>query len=186
MHFTPSRSDVVRSINQRWLLSHWNRVRGDALLPIWKDLAAEQLARISDTLTFQDVVSTYGNPRFLIRFHGARIGEAYGANCQGRYLDQILPEAFRQPALATYYHVVATKLPVYTVVDTRDRDGRLVHYERLLLPFSRNGINVDRILASLETVSPEGAFENRNIFKAPTTAPNYSLCATISIATEAQ
>ena len=72
------------------------------------------------------------------------------------------------------------KLPVYTVVDTHDRDGRLVYYERLLLPFSRNGIDVDRILASLETVSPEGAFENRNIFKAPTTAPTYSLCATIS------
>jgi len=180
MHFTPSRPEVVRSINQRWLLSYWNRQRGDALLPIWQGLDAEELARISDTLTFQDVVATDSGPRFLIRFHGARIGEAYGANCQGKYLDEILPEAFRQPALATYYHVIATKQPVYAIADTRDRHGRLVHYERLLLPFSRDGIEADRILASLETVSPEGAFENRDIFKAPKAPPAYSLCVTIS------
>src|SRR5262249_61023408 len=56
--------------------------------------------------------------------------------------------------LSTYRHVVATRLPVYTVSDMRDRTGRIVHYERLLLPFATEGSEVDRILASLETVSP--------------------------------
>src|SRR5262245_48891709 len=53
-----------------------------------------------------------------------------------------------------YRHGVATRLPVYTVSDMRDRTGRIVHYERLLLPFATEGFEVNRILASLETVSP--------------------------------
>jgi hypothetical protein len=58
-------------------------------------------------------------------------------------------------------------------------DGRIVHFERLLLPFSRGGVAVDRILASLETVSPEGAFDNRDILKSSPKPPAFALCATI-------
>ena len=78
-------------------------------------------------------------------------------------------------------HVLASRLPVYTVADMRDPGGRIVHYERLLLPFGQNGIEVDRILASLETVSPEGAFENRGLMNAPPRPPAFALCTTIQV-----
>ena len=49
-----------------------------------------------------------------------------------------------------------TRVPVYTVSDMRDPTGRIVHHERLLLPFSTGGAEVDRILASIEAVEPGG------------------------------
>jgi hypothetical protein len=49
----------------------------------------------------------------------------------------------------------------------------------LLLPFGRDGAAVDRILASLETVSPEGAFEHRDILKSAKKPPAFALCTTI-------
>ena len=76
MNFVSSRPDVVRSSNQRWLLSYWERPRG--ALPTWEGFEAEEI-------------------------------------------------------------------------------------ERLLLPFSHDGFAIDRILASLETVSPEGEFDNRDV-----------------------
>jgi hypothetical protein len=71
-------------------------------------------------------------------------------------------------------------MPVYTIADMRDQTGRIVHYERLLLPFGHDGIAVDRILASLEVVSPEGAFENRDLMKAPPSPPAFGLCTLIN------
>lgn len=170
---------VIRSVNQRWLLNHWARSRAGTMLPTWQGLDTDELVRMSESLSFCDVVSANGHPRYLIRFHGQKIAEAYGSNCRGKFLDDILPHTIKDSALATYQHVLTGKQPVYAVVDTRDRNGRVVHYERLLLPFGRDGRNVDRILVSLETVSPEGAFVNQGLMQQPTLAPVFSLCATI-------
>jgi hypothetical protein len=161
------------------LLKHWDDSRGGRVLPTWRDLEGREFAAMSANLSFTDVVSGDGRPRFLIRYHGSRIGEAYGANCHGRYLDEILPETYRDAALATYWRVVESRQPVYTALNTEDSEGRLVHYERLLLPFGQDGTNVDRILASLEMVSPDGAFQTRNLMTSGKTPSRFALCATI-------
>jgi hypothetical protein len=180
MEFMRSRPDVVRSREQCWLASYWNELRGTAPLPTWTDLQPDALGVPSDDLSITEVVTTDGGERFQIRFHGTRIAELYGrVNCVGKFLDEILPANASQGTLATYLHVVATGCPVYTVSDLRDRAGRIVHYERLLLPFSNGGLRVDRVLASLETVSPEGAFDNQGLMMSPPKAPAFALCTTV-------
>jgi hypothetical protein len=179
MNFMSSRPDVVRSSSQRWLLSYWVRLRGANALPMWEGFEAEELAAMAENLSIQDVTGVDGDTRLLIRFHGKRIAEAYGSLCQGRFLDEVLPPLYRDAALSTYQRVLATKLPVYTIADTNDRDGRIVHYERLLLPFSHDGVAIDRILASLETVSPAGDFDNRDLLTSQRKAPAFALCTTI-------
>src|SRR6266511_3411385 len=77
----------------------------------------------------------------------------------------------RQAALSTSHWVLATRLAVYTVADMRGRDERIVDYEHLLLPFGRDTEAVDRILAALETVSPEGAFEHRDTMRSALEPP---------------
>jgi hypothetical protein len=61
----------------------------------------------------------------------------------------------------------------------RDRAGRIVHFERLLLPFGQDGTAVDRVLASIEAVSPEGAFDSRDLMTASASPPAYAFCAVI-------
>lgn len=179
MQLLASGPDVVRSVNQRWLLNYWSRLRAGRLLPRWQGLEADELMRMSENLSFTDVVAVNGGHRYLIRFHGRKIAETYGSHCRGKFLDEILPPAIRESALVTYGHVLAGKRPVYAIVDTNDRNGRLVHYERLLLPFARDGLAVDRILVSLETVSPDGAFENNGLMRQPALKPIVTLCAAI-------
>jgi hypothetical protein len=182
MEFIHSRPDVVRSNNQRWLLDYWKRARGAAQLPVWRDPEAEEFAGLSADLSGTEIVPANGGLRFLIRFHGTRVAELYGReSCVGKFLDEILPPTYCDAALATYRETVARRLPVYTVADMRDRGGRIVHYERLLLPFGQDGGEVDHILALLETVSPEGAFENRALMQAPHRPPAFALCTTINM-----
>lgn len=64
--------------------------------------------------------------------------------------------------------------------DTRDRDGRLVRMERLLRPFGRGGRVVDRILASIETVSREGKFGQRGLADLPYVSSSCALVAVIA------
>ena len=69
---------------------------------------------------------------------------------------RFLPPSYLRSRIATYRQLLSSKGPVYTVSDMRDPAGRIVHHERLLLPFGMAAREVDHILASLEAASPEG------------------------------
>jgi hypothetical protein len=67
----------------------------------------------------------------------------------------------------------------YIIHNIVDRDRRLVHHERPLLPLSRDGDSVDRILTSFEFICPDGASNNRDLMTAQGTPPKLRLSATI-------
>ena len=181
MEFMQSGPDIVRSDHQRWLLDYWASQRGPDSLPIWRGLNPADFAIPFDNLAWMDVVDDAdGPPRFLIRFHGQRLSEAVAPiEGEGKFIDDFLPPSYLGSAIATYREVVRTGGPVYTVSDMRYLAGRIVHHERLLLPFSLGGTEVERILASIEAGSPEGLFELRNLMKSPARPPVIALCATI-------
>jgi hypothetical protein len=184
MDFSVARPDVVRAINQRWLLKFWMRHLGVHSVPQWQAVEAEDLSRMSANLSFLDVIARAGSARFQIHFHGATIGQVYGsADCRGKYLDEIIPTAGHADGLAPYRQAVHGACPVYTIHDVTDRTGRLVHYERLLLPFAADGRTVDRILASFEFICADGAFDGRALMKSQAAPPTLRLSATIEQST---
>jgi hypothetical protein len=179
MEFAASRPDVVRSVSQRWLLKYWIELRGFKPMPLWKDVPVEDLSAQLDSLMFLDVVANGAGPRFLIRFLGARVAQSYGDDFSGRFLDEAIPPVWRDNAMKTYCTAVEARLPVYNAVDTGDTHGRLVHMERLLLPFTSNGARADRLLASIETLSLDGRFEQRQLGRSPHASQSCALVAVI-------
>lgn len=172
--------DIVRSSRQRWLLDHWIARRGHLPLPIWHGLNADEITIPFDSLAWATVAREGGNTRFRIGFHGTRLAEAiWPVACVGKHLDEILPAPYLRSALETWLRVADGREPVYTVADMRDPAGRIVHHERLLLPFTLGGGETERILASIETDSPEGPFVLRELMKSPVRPPVIALCATI-------
>ena len=179
-----ARPDTVRAINQRWLLKLWQRHLGEHHVPPWQSVEAENLAKVSASLSLLEVTGAAGGARYLIRYHGAAIGEVYGSsNCRGKFLDEIIPRERYQMALAPYNQTVKSGLPVYTIHDIKDRNNRLVHFERLLLPFGRDGHSVDRVLASFEFICPDGAFAAVGLLSAQIEPPSLRFCATIDAKT---
>jgi hypothetical protein len=108
------------------------------------------------------------NQRWLLKFWKRNLGtrnvpqwqSVYGStDCRGKHLDEIIPAARYAEAQQPYRQTVHSGNPVYTIHDMIDSNGRLVNYERLLLPFAQDGKAIDRILASFEFFCADGAFD---------------------------
>jgi hypothetical protein len=182
MQFSVARPDVVRAINQRWLLNVWRQHLDGHPVPRWQAVEAENLTAVSTELSFLDVTDGNGRRRFLIRFHGSMVARVYGSSdCRGRYLDELIPKNACSDALVPYHQAVEGGAPVYTIHDVTDSNGRLVHYERLLLPFAHDGRTVDRILASFAFICADGAFDIEALLKTPNGLPALRLSATIEV-----
>lgn len=181
MQFAAARADVVKAINQRWLIMFWTRHLGNQRAPRWQAIEAENLSRIKDNLSFLDVIPDPAGARFQIAFHGPVVAQVFGADdCRGKFLYQSQPEPLRSQKLAAYRHAVDSARPVYTVQDITDRGNRLVQYERLILPFSKDGNTVSRIVTSFEFVCEDGAFSRSELMATPSAPPRVRLAATIT------
>ena len=180
MTFKIARPDVVRAVHQRWLLNYWMQHLNRHPVPQWQTVQTDSLTSLSDNLSLLNVIEGDGPARFAIRYHGAAIGRIYGSSdCRGRYLDDVLPAHASTDALKPYHRVVESGYPIYTIHDVIDRSGRPVHFERLLLPFARDGRTVDRILASFEFFCPDGAFDSEALMHNQRQPPALRLSAMI-------
>jgi hypothetical protein len=165
LHFESANPSVVKSIKQRDLLNTWLRLYArDQSLP---RIGEYQPSRIEDELpdlVFCTVDTTAELPCLTIQSDGTRMSSAYGSTGKGRYLDEYLGPRLAPIVMPVYYECVARRLPAYTIANIDDIYGRIVAYERLLLPFSDGG-NVTHIIASLKTISEDGGFEIKNLMR---------------------
>jgi hypothetical protein len=177
--FESANPTVVKSIKQRDLLNTWLRLyaRNHAL-----PAAAEyQPARIEDELpdlVYYTVDAAQDPPRLIINSEGTRMASAYGHTGKDRPLDEYLGPRLAPIVMPVYYQCIRARLPVYTIAHIDDVYGRIVAYERLLLPFSDNG-EVTHIIASLKTISEDGGFEIRNLMRGNDALPVPKLRAII-------
>lgn len=173
---TPS---AIKSIKQRDFLNTWLRLYArDQQVPKFTDFQPERMGEETADLVFYTIENTSSPPRIIIDSDGTRMANAYGKTGKGQYLDAYLGPKLAPVVLPIYYECIARKLPVFTISRVVDSNGRPVDYERLLLPFSDSG-SVDRIIASLKTISEEGSFEIRNLMRTNDALPVYRLRSVI-------
>jgi len=171
LHFESANPSVVKSIKQRDLLNTWLRLYArDQSLPRIDEYQPSRIEDELPDLVFCTVDTTAELPRLTIQSDGTRMSNAYGSTGKGRYLDEYLGARLAPVVMPVYYECIARCLPAYTIANIDDIYGRIVAYERLLLPFSDGG-NVMHIIASLKTISEDGGFEIRNLMRGSDTLP---------------
>ena len=179
MEFESAKPSVVKSIKQRDLLNTWLRLY--ARTQSMPRMAEYQPERIEDELpdlVFYTVDASSNPPRLIIQSDGTRMSNAYGHTGKGKLLDDYLGPRLAPIVMPVYYECIARRLPVYTIATIDDIYGRLVAYERLLLPFSDGG-EVTHILASLKTISEDGGFEIKNLMRGNDSLPTPKLRSVI-------
>lgn len=155
--------DVVKCPNQRGLAFYWDRL-GDCgrQLPRFADFSPE--SRLIDPSRLLIVRIESGAARkYRIMHYGSRLKETSGVDGTGRYIDQIVPPPLRMRALTSYDKCIARRSPVYLISRTSDRAEHEVYYERLSLPFSDGGGQVDWIVTLLHLISADGRFERQGL-----------------------
>src|ERR1700687_2183815 len=171
LEFESANPSVVKSIKQRDLLNTWLRLYArEQRMPRVEEYRPERLADELPDLVYLTVESTQQPPRLTIQSDGTRISNAYGHTGKGRYLDEYLGAKLASIVMPVYYQCVKRALPVYTIANIDDIYGRIVAYERLLLPFSE-GASVTHVIASLKTIRVDGGLEIKNLMRGNDTLP---------------
>ena len=178
MEFVSANPTVIKSIKQRDLLNTWLRLFAPSQrLPRITEFQPDRIEDELPDLVFMTVEKA--DPlQIVIDSDGTRLSVAYGYTGRGRYLDEYLGVRLAPLVMPVYRQCVSRALPVYTVSHVDDAGGRVVAYERLLLPFSESG-GVTHIIASFKTISEEGSFEIINLMRGNDTLPTPKLRAVI-------
>jgi hypothetical protein len=175
VEFESANPSVVKSIRQRDMLNTWLRLFArEQLMPRVGEYQPARIEEELPDLVHFSVDSASWPPRLTIQSDGTRMASAYGHTGKGRLLDEYLGARLAPIVMPVYYECVARRLPVYTIANIDDIYGRIVAYERLLLPFS-DGDNVSHVIASLKTISEDGGFEIRNLMRGNHSLPTWSL-----------
>jgi hypothetical protein len=178
-NFESANPTIVKSIKQRDLLNTWLRLYArDQRTPRMDEYQPARLADELPDLVYMSADTAQAPPRLKIDSDGTRMSTAYGNTGKGRYLDEYLGTRLTSIVMPVYYTCIKRALPVYTIANIDDIYGRIVAYERLLLPFSEGG-DVCHIIASLKTISEDGNFEIRNLMRGNDTLPTPKLRAVI-------
>jgi hypothetical protein len=179
VEFESANPSVVKSIKQRDLLNSWLRLYArDQLPPRIGEYQPERLAEEVSDLVYYSVDSARAPPRLTIQSDGTRMATAYGNTGKGRYLDEYVGPRLAPIVMPAYYECIRRALPVYTIAKIDDIYGRLVDYERLLLPFKEDG-QITHVIASLKTISEDGGFEIKNLMRGNDSLPTPKLRSVI-------
>jgi hypothetical protein len=178
LEFESANPTIVKSIKQRDLLNTWLRLYARAqLLPRIEEYQPARIEEELPDLVFLSV-ETAQPARLIIDRDGARMTSAFGNSGAGRYLDEYLGTRLAPLVVPIYQKCLSRALPVYTIANVDDSFGRIVAYERLLLPFSEGG-GVTHVIASLKTICEDGGFEIRNLMRGNKSLPTTKLRAVI-------
>jgi hypothetical protein len=178
LEFESANPTIVKSIKQRDLLNTWLRLYARAqLLPRIEEYQPARIEEELPDLVFLSV-ETAQPARLIIDRDGVRMTSAFGNSGAGRYLDEYLGTRLAPLIVPIYQTCLSRALPVYTIANVDDSFGRIVAYERLLLPFSE-GSGVTHVIASLKTISEDGGFEIRNLMRGNKSLPATKLRAVI-------
>jgi hypothetical protein len=179
LEFQSAGPSVVKSIKQRDLLNTWLRLFArEQSIPHMSEYQPERIKDELPDLVFYTVNTSSQPPRLTIQSDGTRMSSAYGTTGKGRFLDEYLGARLAPTVMPVYYECIARHLPTYTISNMDDIYGRLVAYERLLLPFSDDG-SVTHIIASLKTISEDGGFEIKNLIRGNDKLPEPMLLTVI-------
>jgi hypothetical protein len=178
LEFVSANPTIVKSIKQRDLLNTWLRLFAPAQrVPSLMEFQPDRIEDELPDLVFLTVEKA--EPlQIVIDSDGTRMSTAYGYTGRGRYLDEYLGPRLAPQVMPIYQQCVTRALPAYSIAHVDDARGRIVAYERLLLPFSE-GDGVTHIIASLKTISEDGSFEIINLMRGNDTLPTQKLRAVI-------
>jgi hypothetical protein len=183
VEFESANPSVVKSIKQRDLLNTWLRLYArDQLPPRIGEYRPERLAEEVSDLVYYSVDNAQAPPRLTIQSDGTRMATAYGNTGKGRYLDEYVGPRLAPIVMPVYCECIRRALPVYTIAKIDDIYGRIVDYERLLLPFKEDGQitgQITHVIASLKTISEDGGFEIKNLMRGNDSLPTPKLRSVI-------
>lgn len=134
----------IRSKELRGLLAYWHGKQGNRAAPSRADIVPGEIKAILPRVFMIDVIGS--PPRFRFRLAGTLVVDRFGEEITGRFVDELDLDHRNREIIADYSEAAKLCRPVCSRWDYTKQDGRMLRYERLLLPLSSDGRTVDMLL----------------------------------------
>jgi hypothetical protein len=140
-------SAQIRHPSLKRMFQLWDMKRGELRWPLRHDLDPCEFSFILGYVSLLDVVASKDGQsrRFYFRVDGTKQAELFGMDCTGKYLDQVASVPSSQLAEESYNAVIDSGEPQYRARQIEFK-GRLLQYEIILLPVSRDGTAADMLM----------------------------------------
>ena len=127
------------------VLGYWSAKRGARPMPSRRDIDPLELGPA--ILPHLMLVDVEPGPRFRYRLFGTAVSDAFGMDATGQYIDAVMVGQYRDFLLGLYGDLLAMKKPVYSTSIYGTKLDTKMWTQRLILPLSSNGDDVDMALA---------------------------------------
>lgn len=130
--------EVLRQLYRYWLAKCDGRI-----MPTPQDVDPVEMRFIIGNLLLVDV--SEGAERFAVRLHGTKLAERFGFDMTGKRAEDFPYQEYRRFSERQFAAAVAARAPHYVREDIV-ADDRIRRVEALILPLSRDGVRVERLL----------------------------------------
>ncbi len=136
-----------KSPRLRRLFEDWQQWRAERAFPSRADFDPADIQYILGNVSLIDVRQ---RPlRFRFRLHGSDNAMRMGVDLTGKDLDEMPQGETREVVRKHFEATVVQRTPITRFREGVFSDGRVWHYEALVLPFSRDGETIDMLLSAV-------------------------------------
>ncbi|MBO6519296.1 MAG: PAS domain-containing protein [Rhodospirillales bacterium] len=127
------------------VLAYWNRQRGDAFAPAWRDFDLMEIPR--DLLPYTVVVDTPDiSQPIKYRYFGSGIALSHGFEMTGKTSDDIPTPQLRDHIISQYRQIITARAPKMFVSEIYVKRGLRKQDLVLRLPLSNDGESVTNVV----------------------------------------
>jgi hypothetical protein len=149
----PSASTTTDDPHLSALHAYWTEKCGSRTMPRRADINPRE---ITSLLSHVMIVEIHQPLRFCFRLVGTTICERWGENHTGKWLDELDFDGERANVLAQYASVARTGVSQLDSEEFVNDHGRYLHYQRLLLPLSEDGLSPTMLLGMQKAIGLDG------------------------------
>ena len=135
------------------LYSYWASKCGNRAMPSRADINP---AEIPSLLPDVFIMEIHDPLRFRFRLVGTMICQRWNQNHTGKWLDELNFDVDPGTVLEQYATVALTGVPRSDLKEFVDHNSRYLHYRRLLLPLSEDGVSPNMLLGGQKAIGIDG------------------------------
>lgn len=141
----------MRQKTSQLLFQYWDQIRGGRFAPQRFEI---EPAKIASLLPETFIAEYIGPSRYRFRLAGTRLCEQFGRELRGENLLRPWSASDRE-ALDTLLFTIVNDGGIGVLeFEAVSSDGRIAHFELLVLPLIHIGMSINRLLGSISAIEP--------------------------------
>lgn len=148
------------------MLAYWQARRGESGVPLRNRFDPLDFPALLPRIAVIEVVDVDGKVRFRYRLAGTEIASRAGRDPTGKFFEDLYEGPYLESATSTYVELMKSGVPHYSQRVFPIGNGVSdLRYDRLILPFSSDGVRIDQFVLLIVVIEQTGTPTQKGSFR---------------------